>query len=78
MSSLKSTSKVPKWEMMISVKRICIPKWGISLTHQVNCSESFEGHKWSTERNYPSLNEASPVSAIFRCPEKAKNICKSN
>ena len=70
--------KASKWEMMIFVKRICIPEWGISLTHQFNCLESFEGQKWSTERNYPSLNEVGPVSASFCCPEKAKNTCKSN
>ena len=77
-TKLLMLSKAPKWEMMIYVKRICIPEWGISLTHQVNCSESFEGQKWSTERNYPSLNEVGPVNSISRCPEKAKNICKSN
>ena len=71
-------SKASKWEMMIFVKRICIHQWGISLTHQINCSESFEGQKWSIERNYPSLNEAGPVNVISRCPEKAKNTCKSN
>ena len=71
-------SKASKWEMMISAKIICIPEWGISLTHQINCLECFERKKWSTERNYPSLNEAGLVNVISHCPEKAKNTCKSN
>ena len=64
--------------MMIFVKRIFILEWGISLAHQINCLESFEGQKWSTKRNYPSLNEAGPVNAISHCPKKAKSTCKSN
>ena len=64
--------KVSKWEMKIFVRKIFVPKWGISLTHQINCLESFEGQKWSTERNYPSLNEVGPVNTISRCPEKVK------
>ena len=71
-TKLLTLSKASKWEMMIFVKRICIPERGISLTHQINCSKSFEGQKWSTERNYTSINEAGPVNAISRCPEKAK------
>ena len=77
-TKLLTLSKASKWEMMIFVKRIYIPEWGISLTHQINCSESFEGQKWSTERNYPSLNEAGPMNVISRCLEKTKNTCKSN
>ena len=64
-TKLLTLSKASKWEMMIFVKRICIPEWDISLTHQINCSESFEGQKWSTERNYPSLNEVGPVLSML-------------
>ena len=71
-TKLLTLSKDSKWEMMIFVKRICILEWGISLTHQINCLESFEGKKWSIERNYPSLNEVGPVNAISCCPEKVK------
>ena len=77
-TKLLTLSKASKWEMIFFVKRIYIPEWRISLTHQINYSESFEGQKWSTERNYPSLNEASPVNVICCCPEKVKNTCKSN
>ena len=35
---LLTLSKASKWEMISFVKRICIPEWGISLTHKINCS----------------------------------------
>ena len=73
---LLTLSKASKWEMMIFVTRICIPKWGISLTHQVNCPGSFEGQKWPTERNYPSLNEVGPINAIYVVLRKPKTHVK--